>query len=266
LTLITLSCVSLTALMSKFTGTASAQVVALPDLPPGLVVPAQLPASLTDPDVLVAWIKLYSHAEPIPLWDGRTLTGRELAQFLLGERIPVVWDVGGICGGHSCSVKHYSWFGWVFEGQAPGVDPIYLRPALQTDPHGLLMVLAHEIFHRTQPFGAVPDSQFEEYWSFRIGNAIAPAVWPVFDGYDPILSRGLLTWLRDNNIGAYASFPAFPPTFDGAIVSAGVARPQDLNAEAELRLEIQARLDALSAAPTSAAQEFGLPQWLALGQ
>jgi len=266
MTIIIVSIVGGAAFVAKPASASTALSVAPPKLPPGLDVPAQLPSAITDPNVLVAWIKLYNRTEPFSLWDGRTLTGRELAQFLLDEGIPVVWDVDGVCGGNSCSVHHWTLFGWVYEGQAPGVDPIYIRPALQTDPHGLLMVLAHEIFHRTEPFGRGVDTKFEEYWAFRIGTAVAPAEWPVFDGYDPMQSRGLSLWLRDNNLGAYHRLPAYPPGIAGLVVSAGEARPRSLSTDDKLRIQEEARLMILAADPANVAQVGVLPAWPGQGE
>ena len=38
---------------------------------------------------------LNSLEEPVVLWDGKSLTGEALAQFLLAEQIPVVWGSDG---------------------------------------------------------------------------------------------------------------------------------------------------------------------------
>ena len=42
-------------------------------LGPDLVVPQMLPASIDDPNVLEAWVRLYNHEDAIQLWDGRGL-------------------------------------------------------------------------------------------------------------------------------------------------------------------------------------------------
>jgi hypothetical protein len=253
-----LAIISGAILTANLPSPATVRPVELPALPPSLVVPAELPSTITDPAVLVAWIQLYNHTAPIPLWDGRTLTGRELAQFLLDEHIPVVWDVDNVCGGGSCSVQHFSRFGWVFDGQAPGVDPIYIRPALQTDPAGLLMVLAHEIFHRTQPFGAVADTKFEEYWGFRVGDAVAPAAWPVFDGYDALQTQELGRWVDVNNIGAYNALPAYPASVQGLVVNPPQARAPHTLSETELQILAEAGLITLAAETTPTANALSV--------
>jgi hypothetical protein len=196
------------------------RAVPLPNLPPGLIVPARLPRAIRDPQLLAAWIELYNHTEPIALWDAHTLAGRDLARFVLDNHIPIVWDTDGICGGSSCSVLALIDGSWVYAGQAPGVDPIYIRTNLQSDAAGVLSAMAHEIFHRTQPFGAVADTKFEEYWAFRVGAAVSPAAWPVFGGYDPMVSGWLFLWLRDNNLGAYYSWPDYPPSIEQLLAGA----------------------------------------------
>src|SRR5260370_42227860 len=52
-------------------------------LPSDVTVPASLPANIQDPMLLEAWVRLYNHIEPIQLWDGSTVTGRQLALYAL---------------------------------------------------------------------------------------------------------------------------------------------------------------------------------------
>jgi hypothetical protein len=219
LTLITVSivCGAITVAQPAHAGSAAqgvARAAVLPPLPPSLIVPDRLPRTIHDPLLLAAWVELYNHTDPIPLWEGRTTTGRELAQFLLDQRIPVVWDVDNHCGGSSCSVHTLTPEGWVYTDETPAVNPIYVRTSAQTEPSGLLMILAHEIFHRTEPFGLVRGTKFEEYWAFRVGAAVDPSSWPAFDGYDPMVSGWLFLWLRDNNLGAYYPIPDYPPSIE----------------------------------------------------
>jgi hypothetical protein len=224
LTIIIVAIVSGAVSFARPVGAAAAaqtasRAVALPDLPPGLLLPDRLPKNIRDPQLLTAWIELYNHAEPIALWDGHDLTGRDLAQFVLDHNIPVTWDATGVCGGGSCSVLSLTAGGWVYDRQVPGVDPIFIQPTLRPDSVGVLNALAHEIFHRTQPFGPVADTQFEEYWAYRVGNAIASKPWPVFDGYDPLVSGWLFLWLRDNNLGAYYPLASYPPVIEQLLAS-----------------------------------------------
>src|SRR5712692_3864942 len=102
-----ISTVASAAFFAK-TATASTatpdQSVDLSQLPADLVVPAKLPA-IQDATLLEAWVRLYNHQDPIGLWDGSSLSGRSLAEYLLDHGIPVVWDTGNVCGNSSCSVK-----------------------------------------------------------------------------------------------------------------------------------------------------------------
>ncbi len=73
------------------------------EAPPGLANPLALPASIQEAELLDGWIYLYNQLDPVQLWDGSLLTGRDLAQFVLDRSIPIVWDTENQCGGASCS-------------------------------------------------------------------------------------------------------------------------------------------------------------------
>ena len=183
-------------------------------LPPELIVPAALPSSIQDLILMEAWVRLYNHQEPIPLWYGGTLTGRDLAQFVLDHGIPVVWDAGRVCAGGNCSVRYCDGAACSFDDRLhPGIKPIYLAPI--AEPHGtnmqfLVGTLAHEIFHRTEPFGAVKDTKFEEYWAFWIGAKIGKNGAPKFGGIDPLSSGELYVWLLKNRMDFYYALPEYP--------------------------------------------------------
>ena len=166
---------------------------------------------------LLRWAAPFSitnHQEPIQLWDGSTLTGRDLAQYLLDRAIPVVWDTGRACAGGNCSVRYCDGDACSFDDRLhPGVKPIYLAPI--TEPHGanmqfLVGTLAHEIFHRTQPFGAVKDTKFEEYYAFWIGAQIGKNGAPKLGGIDPLISGELYVWLLKNRTDFYYALPEYP--------------------------------------------------------
>jgi hypothetical protein len=221
LSLITLiSIVASVAFMVKSAGAAPS--VDLSHLPAGVVVPAQLPASIQDAELMEAWLRLYAHQDPVRLWDGRTLTGRGLAEFLRDHAIPVVWDTDGVCGGGSCSQKTCAAGQDVcsYASDQPGAAPIYIRPSEHGQMAALVDTLAHEIFHRTQPFGAVRDTRYEEYWAFRVENSLNPEAWLVMGAYDPLDSNHLAMWLRENHMEQYFQLPAYP-----ASVAAQVAAP-----------------------------------------
>jgi len=219
LTITAMGIVSQPALFVKtaeaFVSPAAAQRAALTaQLPANITIPDTLPANIQDPMLLEAWVRLYNHLEPIQLWDGSTITGRQLAQYALDHALPIVWDTGHVCSGGSCSVRYCDETVWRFDDQLhPGIKPIYIAPIAQPDATSmqfLVGTLAHEIFHRTSPFGAVADTKFEEYWAFRIGAAIGKNAAPNFDGIDPLISGELFIWLLKNRMPFYYSLPEYP--------------------------------------------------------
>ncbi len=179
--------------------------VDLSALPPELVVPAQLPAGIDDPILLEAWVRLYAHQEPITLWDGRQITGRDLAQYLADQGLPVVWNVTHVCGGGSCSQQYCPEQVCAYHG------PIFISLERRADMPALVGVLAHEIFHRRLPFGPVPDTQFEEYWAMVVLDQIAPAPWLQFGAFDPFNPGQLVLWITANRLELYAALQAYPP-------------------------------------------------------
>ena len=183
----------------------------------GLVVPARLPA-IQDATLLEAWIRLYNHQDPIRLWDGSSLTGRSLAEYLLDHGIPVVWDTGNVCGNGSCSVKACSAGTCSYDDGKPGVAPIYVRTAERDDMPALVATLAHETFHRTQPFGPVGDTRFEEYWAFRIEYHITAEAWLTFGAYDPLDPNHLNMWLRENRLDPYFQLPEYPASVEPLVI------------------------------------------------
>jgi hypothetical protein len=197
---------------------SAAQPVDLSHLSPDLVVPQKLPAAIQDATLLEAWIRLYNHQDPIQLWDGSSLTGRGLAEYLLDHGIPVVWDTGNVCGGGSCSVKHCARDTCTYGGGKPGVGPIYVRTAERADMPALVATLAHETFHRTQPFGPVADTRFEEYWAFRIEYHITAETWLTFGAYDPLDPNHLSLWIRENRLDPYFQLPEYPASVEPLVV------------------------------------------------
>ena len=220
-TIITLGILSQSALVVKtaeafFDPAAAARAALRRQLATSLEIPASLPSAIQDPALLEAWVRLYNHQEPIQLWDGPTITGRQLAQFALAHDLPIVWDTARVCKGGDCSLRYCEPHSNVcsFEDRLhPGVQPIYIAPI--AEPQGanmqfLVGTLAHEIFHRTAPFGAVSDTKFEEYWAFRIGAAIGRNAAPNFAGIDPLISGELYIWLLKNKLSFYFSLPEYP--------------------------------------------------------
>lgn len=179
-------------------------------LAPELTVPARLPAEIEDADMLEAWVRLYNHTEPITLWDGSTTTGRALAQALVEQGIPVVWDDQHVCQ-VSCSVRYCQGDGTCsYDDREPGTEPIYVNRLFAGDIPSLVLVLAHEMFHRTQPFGAAPNTRFEEYWAFRLEAQLAPESAIHFSGFNPLMPNDLDAWCHANGLDGYLTLPPYP--------------------------------------------------------
>jgi len=121
-----------------------------------------------------------------------------------------VWNTSRVCGGNSCSVLYCAGARCTY-GDAPGaVPPIYIRPQDRVDAPALMSTLAHEIFHRTQPFGPVGDTRYEEYLAFMVGARVAHTDWPSFEGYHPLDPDQLNLWFRQNRMDYYLQIPAYP--------------------------------------------------------
>ena len=203
-------------------------------LPAGLIVPAVLPAGVQDPMLLEAWIRLYQQQDPIHLWGDVTVSGRDLALYMLEHAIPLVWDTRNVCGNGSCSVLSCAEDRCTYDAgkpapqggegptpqggevptpqgaEVPGVEPIYVALVKQSDMPSLISTLAHEIFHRTQPFGPVRGTRFEEFWAFWIGARVSKSAWPSFGAFDPLDPQHLNLWLRLNGLGYYFQYPEYP--------------------------------------------------------
>ncbi len=170
----------------------------------------QLPASITDPLLLAAWLHIYQERADVQPEGSASVSGRSLAQFLRQQAIPVVWDTENVCKGGSCSVLHCGGERCTFADGRPSVAPIYIARAQGADLQSLTRTLAHEIFHRTQPFGLVRGTRYEEYWAFVIGVEIAHTSWPVLAGYDPLDPLQLNLWIRENRLDYYFQLPEYP--------------------------------------------------------
>ena len=228
ISLLTVAIISTLVLAARLFKTAN--VTAAPEDPrraalvtalePDLVVPQILPATIDDSDMLEAWIRLYNHQEPIQLWDGSTTTGRELAQYLVDQGIPVRWDVENVCHG-SCSARYCRLDQTCsYEDGQPGVEPILVHVLYAGDVPSLVLILAHEIFHRTQPFGPVKDTRFEEYWAFRLEAQITPAGAMNFSGFNPLAPAELDGWLHANQLDGYMALPQYPAKALAPVASA----------------------------------------------
>lgn len=173
---------------------------------------------IQDPILLEGWKYLNTLEDPITLWDGKTLTGKALAQFIQDSQIPVVWGNDEVCGGGSCSQMFCHADGaCAYDDGKPGIDPIYLNAGIRTQPNRQVIraaaELAHEAFHRMRPFGPGKVSQLEEYWAFYIGAQISNDAWPNFQGYDPRDPTQLEQWFTYHAMSGYLQLDAFPQGF-----------------------------------------------------
>ena len=177
-----------------------------------------LPAAIQDPTLLEAWKQLNTHTEQVMLWDGRSHSGHDLAQFVLEKGIPVEWDAQKVCGSGSCSVLYNQDGVYVYED----LEPIYINPRLRNrgeiSTNLILEAMAHEIYHRMQPYGKVDINLYEEYTAFYISTHISGATWTNIEAYDPLKPACLKRWFSDHNLlhgydgkDPYIGIDLYPP-------------------------------------------------------
>jgi hypothetical protein len=173
--------------------------------------PVQSTSIIQDILLLEAWTQLYDRQEKVQLWDGRSISGHDLAQFVLDNAIPVVWDTEGVCGRSSCSVHYFDGETWGFEDGQAGVDPIYISPLLKDMPASRLEnAVAHEIFHRTKPFGAVRDTQFEEFTAYYVGDQITHTTGERLTRTNGLDAVSLKQWFIDHDLTEYLDLDPYP--------------------------------------------------------
>jgi len=191
------------------------------------------PARIQDPLILQGLDTLRSKTDAIQLPNGNKINGEALAQFIVDSQIPVVWGSDEICGGSSCSRMYCTTDGKCsYEDGQPGIDPIYLNPAIQSQSVGkmdrLANELAHEAFHRIRYFGSVKISQFEEYWAFYVGAQLVKADRPKFNGIDPQDPQQLGKWFTLHGMRGYLRLPAYPgSTLQASPVQVSQALPAE---------------------------------------
>lgn len=170
---------------------------------------------IQDPLIQEGWNNLRSRQEPIRLPNGDVINGQLLADFIITNQIPVVWGSEDICGSSSCSFLYcYSDGSCSYENGQPGVEPIYINPAVRYQDVGQMLRLAkeiaHEAFHRMQYFGQVNDSRLEEYWAFYVGAQVVRDDWPNFDRVDPQNPGQLQSWFKSHALNGYLNLPLYP--------------------------------------------------------
>jgi len=169
-----------------------------------------LQSLINDPQLAAAWESLNAIQTTALDWENRPLTGHELAQFILEASIPVQFDAEGKCRGSSCSIRYCAGNSCDFEDGNDGTDPIFISLKLKDDPTRLVRALAHEIYHRTEPFGSVRDTLFEEYWACAVEAQIVKSEEELFVGYDPRNPEDLARWFTVNQAGFYSGLDQYP--------------------------------------------------------
>lgn len=179
----------------------NAEVAAM-HLPADMVHPATLPNSIQDPILLEAWIRLYNRTQTCTLWDGYTLTGRQLAQYALDHAVEITWNTDPANPDGS----------YVDRGVT---NTVYINPGLQkpseTQMVSLVGTMAHEMFHRTTPFNQVNDTLYEEYWAFYVGSCVSGRPNADYNHNNPLSTTSLENWFKYSGRGSYiGEYPDYP--------------------------------------------------------
>jgi hypothetical protein len=178
-------------------------IVVMPpmQLSPDIDVPGILPTTIADPILLEGWIRLYHSTQPCQLWDGYTLTGQELAQYVIDHTVVITWNIG----------QPYP-DSWIDRGNTGN---IYINPNLkeetETQMIRLMSVMAHEIFHSTTPFDQNADTLYEEYWAFYVGACVSGQSTERYQYAYPLSAICLTQWFQSNRhdgyLGQYELYP-----------------------------------------------------------
>lgn len=209
--------------LMTLTSLACQSTMAIADSQPAANQPAaSQPEIIQDPLLQKAWTILNNLNEPVQIPDGKSLTGHDLAQFIVEKHIAVVWDEQRVCGGNSCSVRYCKGDTCTFNGDPTTVEPIYIKTSLREDAVNQMSLLiepmAHEIFHRMDPFGHVHDSLYEEYWAYLVGVKIAKTGWIKAPSPAPLQPACLLRWFQDQNLlYAYDAFQIYPSEVNASV-------------------------------------------------
>ena len=171
------------------------------------------PNTIQDAVLQQAWEQLNTLSEPVQLADGASISGHDLAQFILKNNIAIEWDENNVCEESSCSVRYHipGETAYTHDG-----EPIYMRVALKAlaeeNMNTLVSSMAHEIYHYTEPFGQVDDSLYEEYQAFNLAARIThtPGMEDTCD--NPMQPECLKQWLEKHNIlYGYTQIQEYPP-------------------------------------------------------
>jgi hypothetical protein len=164
-------------------------------------IPPVLPRTIQEPLLMKGWIALYNRQDPVGLWDGYIISGRQLAEYVIEQEVEVKWNTNPSYTGS-----------WV---DRSGTGNVYITPEFKDQTEGqmtrLIEILAHELFHRTAPFGKVSTTLYEEYWAFYTGAYVAGIGQAMFYYTNPLNSASLETWFVYQNRGSYPKkFDRYP--------------------------------------------------------
>jgi hypothetical protein len=170
-------------------------------LPVNTAVPETLPTTIEDPIFLEGWIRLYNRTQNCMTWDGSTLTGQKLAQYVIDQAVVIDWNTSPIYIGS-----------WV---DRDNTGTIYIDPGYKEETETRMIYLvgeiAHEIFHDLAPFNQKADTLYEEYWAFYVGACVSGQSTEDFEHYNPMSSDSLTQWFKDNRRGNYLGvFDTYP--------------------------------------------------------
>jgi hypothetical protein len=192
-----------------------------------------LPATIQDPLLQEGWTLLNQKTIPVQLWDGQVFTGHDLAQYIVDHAIPIVWDLNNICYGGSCSLRCQG------EGCTPSdnpssTQPIYISPLymqkIDQNRIELVEALAHEIYHRTMPYGPVDDTLYEEFSAYYVAENISGNLLGNFDAYDPLQHACLVVWFYDSEtLPTYIHLHAYPQAILPFVDHSSPTCPQKIN-------------------------------------
>jgi hypothetical protein len=161
-------------------------------LPVDIAVPETLPTTIQDPILLEGWIRLYNSTQNCELWDGYSLTGQELAQYVVDQAVVITWNTSPIYIGS-----------WV---DRDNTKIIFINPDLKEETEmqmiNLVGEISHEIFHDLTPFNQKGDTLYEEYWAFYVGACVSGQSLKSFYTH-PMSSGSLTQWFKANNRGNY---------------------------------------------------------------
>jgi hypothetical protein len=203
---------------------AGAKSKTLPDatlqlLPAGTRIPDDLPAKITDPQLLAGWIYLYYQTTALPSWDGSGLTGKALAEYLRDQQVTVRWNTGDLGNGYSCTARVVCNWLCKLGGKVHNSNPILIDLRYQ-DPQKsnlarLAGSLAHETYHHMLPFGPGDDTLYEEYYAFLTGSSIAQIDQQDFTGINPLKAACLKQFFANTGRDYYNAMAAFPAVVAG---------------------------------------------------